>query len=480
MAMPVYTAAYKRPNKLLLKGILYVFIPLLGIGCAYLLGRSFQLGIAFALAALGSAILLFCIAYPKFGFYLNTAYVFFICFFLRLLNVNLYIGAVPKILIITLLIGILLKKIIHREKIWSHAGNPITYIYLIYILYVGIEAFNPNINSLAGWTDYFIGTVLSFLYYLIAIYLFDSKREIKFFIKFWLILATISALYGCYQQWFGLPKWEYRWLTADPHTFALFYQNGFIRKYSFMADPPSFGILMSVTGIMALCLSLGNFSPKKRLMLILSGIVMILSMSYSGTRMATALIPFGLLFFGMLTIQNRKTIILLATAFIIGVIVIFMPVYGNGVLVRVRSTFHPQEDASMQVRELNRARIQPYMHAHPIGGGIGTTGAQGLENYPNHPLAGFPPDGAYMQLALEQGWIGLLLGLLVLFVILKYGIHRYYRSKNLETKIIYAAVLTVIFCWYLAKYSQIGSGAFNSLYLYTPSLALLIRLHTFD
>jgi len=470
---------YEQLKKMGVFLLLYIVTPILGIGVAYLLGKSLHVGLGVSVGILGGIIVLLCIAYPKFGFYLNIAYVFFVCFFQRLVGVDLHIGLVPKILTLAILVGILLKKIIYRRKVWQHVNNPITYVYLMYLLYVGLEAFNPNVDSLIGWTPFFLGSIYTFLYFPIAIFVFDSKREIRFFFKFWLGLAFIAALYGCYQQWFGLPPWEYRELLSSRRNLALLYQNGFIRKYSVMTDPPSFGILMSCTGIMALCFALGNFTTKKRIGLLSIALVMILSMSYSGTRMATALIPFGLLFFGMLTIQNKKTIILLGFAFIIGVTVIFMPVYGNGVLIRIRSTFHPHKDASMQVRDLNRKRIQPYMHSHPIGGGIGTTGGEGLLDYPDHPLAGFPPDSGYLQLALEQGWIGFLLGLVLLFVVLRYGIHRYYRSNDYNERIIYAGVLTAIFCWYMAKYSQIGSGSFNNVYLYMSSLAVMVRLDSF-
>jgi len=445
---------------------------------AYLLGNSLNIGITFVGGLIGLIILLFCIAYPKFGFYLLYIIVFFVSFFERLLNTDLHVGLMPKAFTGAILIGILLKKIIHHHKILLHANNPITYAYLIYLTYIGLEVFNPNINSPAGWGPVFSGSILIFLFYICAIFIFNSKREIKFFLNFWLVLAFITALYGCCQQWFGLPSWEYQRLLEDPHTYALFYQNGFLRKYSFLADPPSFGILMATSGILSFFLALDNTTTKKRILLTCAGTVMILSMSYSGTRMATAVIAFGIVFFSMLTIQNKKTILLLSTSLIIGIVVMFLPVYGNGVLIRIRSTFRPQDDPSMQVREVNRMAIRPYMHSHPIGGGLNTTGGGGLEYYPSHPLAGFPPDGTFMQTALEQGWIGLIVSLMVMFCILKYGVHKYYRATTFDEKIVYASILSVIFSWYMAQYSQTGQGAFNIVYLYMASLAILVRYHS--
>ena len=55
---------------------------------------------------------------------------------------------------------------------------------------------------------------------------------------------------------------------------------------------------------------------------------------------------------------------------LIGAFVLFAPIYGNGTINRLRSTFQISTDASLQVRDVNRHFIQPYSYSHPIGGGI--------------------------------------------------------------------------------------------------------------
>lgn len=460
--------------------IFYILCLCIAIEIPFFLGMSLGIGVSFIAFLLAVVITLLCIGFPRFGFYFLIAYVFLICFFQRMVSEDFPIGVMPKLITLAILMGIFLKKIMHREKLFVNLNNPITYLYLAYSGFLLIEAFNPNISSLKGWVPLFVGNLFVFLFYIVSTYIFSTKKEVVFFLKFWLVLATLTAVYGCIQQWFGLPPWEYNRILSDPHTYALFFQNGFMRKYSFMADPPSFGILMSSTSLLAFCLALGKVKRAQRNVLIIIGVLMALSMSYSGTRMATALIPLGLLFYGMLTIQNKKTIIFLGISVMIVLVINFLPIYGNGVLVRVRSTFHPDEDASMQVRDLNRKSIQPYMHANPIGGGLGTAGGPGMENYPGHPLAGFEPDGTFMQTAIEQGWIGFLLFIIVLFFILRYGIRQFYLSRNSENKVIYSALLTAMFCWYMAQYTQIGISAFNIVYLYMPTLAILVQLRKFE
>ena len=143
---------------------------------------------------------------------------------------------------------------------------------------------------------------------------------------------------------------------------------------------------------------------------------MTLGMFYSGTRTTTVILPAGMALYLFMTIRSKTTIITLFASVLIALFVLYVPV-DNPVLNRVRSTFNSQ-DASLNVRDVNRHYIQPYIYAHPIGGGIATTGTEGLTYNPNHLLAGFPPDSGLLKAALEMGWIGLALTMFFYLVIL--------------------------------------------------------------
>ncbi|HVW99583.1 MAG TPA: hypothetical protein VHA52_03955, partial [Candidatus Babeliaceae bacterium] len=121
-------------------GLLYFATPLFCIALAYVLSISLEVGVTATLVILGSILLLFFIAYPRFGFYFLLVFVFFVSFFERLFNIDFQVGVVPKIFTGAIIIGILLKKVIHREKILKEANNPITYIYILNILYIGLES----------------------------------------------------------------------------------------------------------------------------------------------------------------------------------------------------------------------------------------------------------------------------------------------------------------------------------------------------
>jgi hypothetical protein len=143
---------------------------------------------------------------------------------------------------------------------------------------------------------------------------------------------------------------------------------------------------------------------------------------------------------------------------------------------RFRSSFIGKEDASFNVREINRQSIQPYIYSHPIGGGLCTSGETGIRYNPGHELAGFPPDSSYLRKALETGWIGLIFIMVIYFITLKYGIRGYFDSRNSTYKIIFAAIIAHLFAFYIAEFPQEALGQISDMVVYYPLLAIMIRL----
>jgi len=152
----------------------------------------------------------------------------------------------------------------------------------------------------------------------------------------------------------------------------------------------------------------------------------------------------------------------------------------NPVLYRIQSAFQVKDDPSMQLRLENQAFIQPFIQKHPIGGGLGSTGAWGQRFSPNTMLASFPPDSGYVRIAIEQGWIGLLLYCFLLFTSLKYGIQAYFRTKNEKIRIFYMAFLALLFNLCITNYTQEVIMQIPTSVIFYITLAALIRLKTFD
>ena len=142
------------------------------------------------------------------------------------------------------------------------------------------------------------------------------------------------------------------------------------------------------------------------------------------------MVAVGVVFYIIITLRSRKTFLVMIVAGLAAGVLLFGPFYG-GTIKRIRSTFALEKDASMNVRDKKRVRLQEYVRAHPIGGGLNTTGVNGLKYSQGHPLAeGWDPDSGYLLTALELGWIGLALGMLFFFAVMLQGINNYFSIND--------------------------------------------------
>jgi hypothetical protein len=155
---------------------------------------------------------------------------------------------------------------------------------------------------------------------------------------------------------------------------------------------------------------------------------------------------------------------------------LFAPIYGNIPLNRFRSAFTFYKDASYEVRNTNREKIQPYIYTHPIGGGPMTTGTNGLKYNPNHYLAGFPTDSGFLRTALEFGWIGFAFVLLLFFVTLQQGVHAFFRAKAPLARAFLLAAVVALFGNIVSQYSQIAIGASPQIFLYYGLVAIIVNI----
>lgn len=356
-------------------------------------------------------------------------------------NYDLPVGSVGDAMLIIGALGILFRKSTAIQPIW----NIITILYAITLGYIVLQVLNPNVNNLSTWLSLGLrSTILNLSTFALAVHAFNSKKDVKKFTVFVLAMALIAALYGIYQEFAGLPGYDLAWVMSSEQRFKLIFINGHFRKWSMLGAVSAYGVIMAYSAITALILAIGPFKVHYRILLLVAAFCMMTGMLYSGTRTAYVMVPIGIFFFILLTIRERRTIIFTVFAFIVGGGLMFGPFYG-GSLSRLRTAFEPDKDASMQVREQNRDRIQPYMWSHPFGGGIGTTSESGTANHPGHPLAGFPPDSGFMQTVLETGYIGFIISLTLYFVTLRVGVKNFFKTRDPAIKYYYVAYMAAFF-----------------------------------
>ena len=390
------------------------------------------------------------------------------------------LGALIDLLIYISFIGVFFTKYRHKRKPWAHINHPLTYFVLIVLIMFLIQIFNPNMHSVDGWLFGFRKIIINTLLFFMVLFAFDSKKFFNHLIKLWLICAFIAGAYGCYQEWVGFFPFEKDWVFATDLRLGLIFIDGHFRKFSILSDPTQFGVVMAYSCVFSIIIMMGPMKNRNRIILAIMTVFMFLGMGYSGTRTAYVIVPAGLVMTSLMTI-NRKSTLIAAAMLIFGFIVImFGPIHGNYTVNRIRTAFEFSDDASMGVRDKNRAEIQPYILDHPMGGGVMTCGAAGKTYNPNHRLAGFPPDSGLLRMAMEQGPIGLLYISLFYFVILKSCISKFYRNKDPKMRNYYLAFAGVYFTIFVAEFTQEVIGQLPSSLLFYGLLAIIVKLDKVD
>lgn len=399
----------------------------------------------------GILLLLWMLRDYKMGIYFMFILCVFMSFLNRMLGTQIQFG-IPLDAVAALTFFIMLLSTPGKHD-WSGLHAPITYVYVIIVVYQLLQVFNPNAISFTGWLVANRANT-SFLLFFAFFHLFRSFEEVKKFTILWLVLAAIVGLYGIWQEVAGLNAKELAWVYSSSSRVDLLLIWGHMRKFSLLSDPSIFGLFMAFSALACFVLALGPFQMLYRIFLGMLGMMMLVSMSFSGTRTAIAMVAIGVAFYIVITLRSRRTFLVMIAAGIAALALLFGPFYG-GTVNRIRSTFNASEDSSMGVRDRKRIRLQSYVLSHPFGGGLNTTGINGLKYSAGHPLAeGWDPDSGYLLTALEMGWIGLILGMTLFFLVMLKGINNYFALKDPLLKTVTLAYIVPFMALSVAHFTQ--------------------------
>ena len=445
---------------------------------AYLLADgSILVGIIAIGTILGVALVMGCITNLKFGLTSVIVIAFLVNGIKRVIwqYPDVPIGTAVDVLGGLIFAVVLLKS--RAEGKYRVMTNFFSVMIIMFLIYNLLQAFNPSIVSRSAWLVTIRGQFTAILTYFIAINVIDSLKTSTFFIKLFILLALGMALYGLYQEFFGFLPFESQYLASDIKTAQRYFTFGRWRRFSFMPDPMSFGILMAFTGTMCLVMMFGPFSRMRKIQFGALLFIMFWAMLYTGTRTAYALIPAGFVFFALITLK-RNILLGVGGGLFVLVGIIAAPT-SNPTLFIVKTAFVGAKDPSYMVRVRNQAFIKPFIREHPFGAGLGTTGLIGARFSPDNFLSKFPPDSELIRIAVEQGWIGLVIYLLLLFGILKLGIDGYFQSKDPRIRIYYVALLSGMFMVVLANFPQEVMQITVQVFFGTTA-ALFTRMKDFD
>jgi putative inorganic carbon (HCO3(-)) transporter len=437
-------------NWIRLCGIIVIIIS--AIGLPLIAARFGSIGpILFFIAVIAPIALFGILKYPKLGIAIYLIMAYWIMFIMNF-GVNFPLGTLMDALLVLMIFGFFMEQKYHPN--WKIFHNPISILIVLWILYNVCQAANPQKASILAWV-YTIRAIAGVtISYFIFSYHIDSIKMLRSIINLWLVFSFLAALYAIKQEYWGFFDFEQRALDSDPRLQSLLFIDGHWRKSSIFADPVSFSYNMVVSSIICVVLVFGAYSKWKKITLSLLAILCLNVMLYSGTRAAYVLFPAAMFLLAILKL-NKQILIFSVFFFMCFLALVKVPT-SNPNLTRFQSAFTPNNDASYNVRKQNQKLIQPFIQSHPIGGGLGSTGASGVRFSDGTFLSRFPPDSGYVRAAVELGWIGLGLLCTLTFFAIKTGIDNYFKIIDPELKNYCLAMTLILFALAIGNFPQEG------------------------
>lgn len=364
---------------------------------------------------------------------------------------------------------------------WANAKNDLVLLAAIWFGYSLFQLVNPEAVSRVAWFYAMRGVSLYMLFIIPLIFIvFNKRTDLELLFKIWAVLSILGTLKGIQQKVLGPDPWEQAWLDGGGSlTHILF---GKLRVFSFYSDAGQFGASQGHTGVAFLILALNQKKSKLlRIFYAFAGIMGVYGMMISGTRGAIAVPIMGFALYILLK-KNMKVLILGA---LMGISVFVFFKYttigsSNYTINRMRTAFDPN-DASLQVRLENQRKLKSYMASRPFGGGIGSAGNWGQRFTPNTFLANTPTDSWFVAVWAEQGIVGLVLHLFILFyIVIKSSYIIMFKIRDDWIKAQMSALVCGMFGIMVASYGNGILGQMPTGLLMYSSMAFLFLSKQFD
>ncbi len=269
---------------------------------------------------------------------------------------------------------------------------------IVWVMFCCIEIFNDQCGLGIDVYRWYTGARLmsmQILYAFVVTTLFiDTPKKIMTLLFIWAVFIVFAAIWLWKQKNIGLTEAESRFLWSSPAHIM----GGKIRYFSCFTDAANFGIHTAVASAAFLIIAATMKVTRIRIFFAIVGCIGMWAFFGSGTRTALFCFIATIMVFIVLC-KNKKLILSVSAVFLVFLyILIFTNIGDSNQNIRRMRTAFDKEDASLGVREQNKATLRKYMVDAPWGVGIG------LENGDVPPFNKFklitqvPPDSEYVYI----------------------------------------------------------------------------------
>lgn len=227
------------------------------------------------------------------------------------------------------------------------------------------------------------------------------------YLRIWAGLSLFSVFWTWEMINFGFTDAEAAWLWNVGYITHVLNGGTLYRYWSTFSDAANYGCNAGSSAIAFLIFGITSKLRKDKIFFFITAAAVTWGMFQSGTRTAMFTMIAGFILFLVL---SRSVRILVPSALIGGfflIILIFTNIgNSNQQMRRMRSAFKRDQDASANVRDVNKAAIAKYMKDAPWGIGIGIF-SQDIPAWNKYKkLSEIPPDSEYVFIWVRTGPIG--------------------------------------------------------------------------
>jgi len=456
---------------------LLLLVLMLGFGAVVFGKMGLVPGLGLIILPFAFTFLYLIFRYPVTGIYTAVFLGFTILGLSR--YVDFQVGLLMDGILLFTFIALIFNKFYERVD-WNLAKKDITLLSLIWFGYSLFELFNPEMRSVPAWLNGTRGiSMYMVLIVILTLLLIDTHSKLNYFLYLWGFLSLLASLKGIMQKFWGVDSYEQAWLDGGAAiTHVLF---GKLRIFSFLNDAGQFGANQAYSAVVAGIVAMVEKDFRKKIFFIIVAVFGIYGMLLSGTRGAIAIPLAG---FGTYFVLKKNKAVMFSGFILLVVVFVFFKytsiAQGNEQIRRMRSAFDPN-DASFQVRLENQRTLSNYLASRPFGGGIGHAGVKAKKYIPNGFLSQIATDSWYVMIWAEQGIVGLMLHLFILFyVVIKAGRNIMYRIRDPILKMKMAALLSGMVGVMVASYGNAVLGTFPTGVTIYMSMALMLCTEKFD
>ncbi len=351
------------------------------------------------------------------------------------------LGLSTDILLVLTIIAVFFRNFYDKID-FSVLKRDIVYFLIVWFAYAVLELFNPLALSRTAWFYAMRGvSFYPLLLVPLGFLIFHRLKHLYGFLIFWAVFSVLATLKGLQQKYIGLDYAEQYWLNTVGYVTHII--NGKLRIFSFFSDAGQFGAAQGAAGIVFAGVAAALKGWKNKSFFWFVSIMSFWGMMISGTRGAMIVPVLGGITF--IILSKRTKVMLIGSITIVLLYLFFAHTYiGNShyTIARMRTAFHPETNASFQVRLRNRQILKTYLANKPFGDGIGAAGNWGKRFSPQGFLAHVATDSWYVQIWADQGRVGLILHLFILmYIVFKSFYLIMARVKNKELSNILGALL---------------------------------------